>query len=618
MAQATLNPAINELDTTSLLYDLYTRFYDGMTKANSTDAPEFVSSPIYKKNDDGTDLLDDDGAKVVDTNAMATQMAEYSTILMKNSAYMMANAIISTIDPDGGTGSGTAGSGFLSRSGDTMQGELGALYGFQAGFNNTKIFETTINSEDKSLAIVTGNLQVTEDATIEGNLNLSDNGLYFGSSHALWYERDIDNGDKLCFASSNIEFTGKATISDSLQVGDLLLSNEGLSLNGANFYHSGNSNMSTVDWTMCNGTVAGNLKVNGETELAGKLESNGGFAFSVSENKLLYSESAEESESPYITLNSDLSIINDHGIKFNNNYIVWVRDTDKIVSFSAPGCVMNLGDGGEDAEGNKITTKYIALQSDIYGYNGDFKMVGHDGSGNFPNGFSVGAANALGTTFYTYTSGEKDYGVVSKNNLRFGEASGPSLSSDGSKLTTTIPFIYMSGENAIHTTAAFDVQVKTSESSIYNPTNKQEKAAVSLTTLATQFLFNVPIEASGFAVKSSKYKTRLEEDALFFDDGIFIEGITGGMRMSKNSMFDGNLYSFDAAQSSISFSSGFAGRGWAIMEDTTTGGIHATFDNLTIRKKMRVYEFEAQRISVTNGSFWVSDSCSGDEVRELS
>ena len=38
---------------------------------------------------------------------------------------------------------------------------------------------------------------------------------------------------------------------------------------------------------------------------------------------------------------------------------------------------------------------------------------------------------------------------------------------------------------------------------------------------------------------------------------------------------------------------------------------------LTVRKKMRVYELEVQKISVTNGSLWVSDSCSGDEVVEL-
>ena len=51
------------------------------------------------------------------------------------------------------------------------------------------------------------------------------------------------------------------------------------------------------------------------------------------------------------------------------------------------------------------------------------------------------------------------------------------------------------------------------------------------------------------------------------------------------------------------------------MTDSQAGGLHATFDTLTIRKQMRVYELETQSRSVTNGSLWVSDSCSGDEVR---
>ena len=48
-----------------------------------------------------------------------------------------------------------------------------------------------------------------------------------------------------------------------------------------------------------------------------------------------------------------------------------------------------------------------------------------------------------------------------------------------------------------------------------------------------------------------------------------------------------------------------------------TGNIEATFDGLTIRKKARFYELEVQKQSVTNGSLWVSDSCSGDLVEEI-
>lgn len=68
---------------------------------------------------------------------------------------------------------------------------------------------------------------------------------------------------------------------------------------------------------------------------------------------------------------------------------------------------------------------------------------------------------------------------------------------------------------------------------------------------------------------------------------------------------------------SVVFSSGFAGSGWGIIQNLLTGNIEATFDGLTIRKKARFYELEVQKQSVTNGSLWVSDSCSGDLVEEI-
>lgn len=610
MAQATLNPAIEGLDKTSALYDLYTRFYDGITSANSTDAPEFVTDPIYKKNADGTDVLDDDGAKMVDTDAMAQQMAEYSTILVKNSAYMMANAIMSTIDPNGGSG-GTAGSGYVSRNGDTMQGQFGALYGFQAGYGDIAIFETTIDADGNSVAAVTGNLQVSGEATIGNKLNLANTGIYFGGSQSIWY----DNG-ALNLASQSINLDGAVAVDGSVKVGGVSINKNGISIEGYDYYHSGNCNKSDVDWTMKDANVNGKLYVQGEADFDGKLIALHGFSLGANDMALIYSErkvvSSDQGETavPYITLNSDLSLVNNHGIKFDDNYIVWVRQADGIVSLSAPGLVLNLGDKGENEDGTDRPTQYIALQSDIKSYDGSYAMVTHDGVGCFPNGFSAGAANALGATFQTYYTSSDNYGVVAKDYLRFKSTTGPSLSSDGESLVVAI------SSNSVDNYVIFGNGV--SDSIIYNPTGNQSITALCLTTDATHFLFKAPVEATKFAVKSAKYKTRLEEDVLFFDDNAFIEGVTNGVRLSKDAMFDGNLYSFDASKSSTSFSSGFAGSGWAILEDATAGGIHATFDSLTIRKKMRVYELEAQRTSVTNGSLWVSDSCSGDEVRELS
>ena len=48
----------------------------------------------------------------------------------------------------------------------------------------------------------------------------------------------------------------------------------------------------------------------------------------------------------------------------------------------------------------------------------------------------------------------------------------------------------------------------------------------------------------------------------------------------------------------------------------TTGNVIATFDEVVARRKLRAYEFEVKKVSATNGSFWISDSCSGDSVEK--
>ncbi|MBO6252447.1 MAG: hypothetical protein J6O49_02165, partial [Bacteroidaceae bacterium] len=170
MAAAQLNFDEATLDRTSGLYDLYSRFYQGMRTANQVDAPDYTTNPP----------LTPQGA--VDEAEIATQLAAYSDILMKNSAYMMANAIMSTVS--GGGSGGTAGVGFLSRNGDSMVGKLTALYGFEAGIQNTKIFDVYHNAvSNKNFAQVYGSLVVDEDETITGQLNLGDSGIFFGPTH---------------------------------------------------------------------------------------------------------------------------------------------------------------------------------------------------------------------------------------------------------------------------------------------------------------------------------------------------------------------------------------------------------------------------------------------------
>ena len=82
MAEAKLNFDESALDKTTGLYDLYSRFYEGMRTANLCDGPDYVTNPPLTESGE------------IDTAAIEKGLANHSTILMKNSAYMMANAIM--------------------------------------------------------------------------------------------------------------------------------------------------------------------------------------------------------------------------------------------------------------------------------------------------------------------------------------------------------------------------------------------------------------------------------------------------------------------------------------------------------------------------------------------
>lgn len=586
MAEAKLNFDESLLDKSSGIYDLYSRLYEGMRVANTVDSPISPDNPP----------LDSEGQ--IDVDAINTKLSEYSEILMKNSAYLFANSIMSVIGPS--SGGGDAGVGFLSRNGDTMMGSLGALYGLQAGYDGKLIFETTIDSDDKAWANVTGNLLVSDNAVVQGALQLSEHGIEWDGNKVIYYD-----GTVLHLDSQDVAIKAKVSVDGSIVVGNVVIDENGIKWGEHEFYHSGNSNKADVDWTMKNAYVHGTLYAYGDTEVAKRLVTKGSLEFSYGEQKLLFTETDDTTQDTILLFYTDLALINGKGIKFGDKYIVKVRNDDKqVVSFSAPGMIMNLGDSdGETA------TDHIALQSEIWNYNSAYRIISQYGDGNFPNSFSAGCANAGPTVIRTYYAGAEDCGVVLLKNMRLGNVSGPILAGSGNNVLLSMPYLHIVSD--LQQTDFIPINIGIQETtSLFKDLTKQWSATVHFNTEAEFFAFDKPIESNSFSIKSEQYKTRLIENALFFDDGKFLEGVTDGIRWSGNAYFDGNL-------SSPRFASGFAGYGWAVMEDEMVGGISATFDSLTVRKKMRVYELEVQKISVTNGSLWVSDSCSGDEVVEL-
>lgn len=609
MAEAQLNFVEADLDKTSDLFHLYDKLYQGMVKANGVDAPPFPSADeVVVKDSDGNVTFDSNGNPVMDSTKTAEidrLASEYSEIMMKNSAYLFANSILSVVNGGSSGGSDTT-IGFVSRAGDSMKGALQAWYGFDAGCNGQKIFEVSIDSNEKKWAIVSGNLKVTEDAYVEGVLNVG-SAITLNNNKVMYW-----NNGTLQISNPDIGITGDIVVDGSFALGDVLINNNGIFWGEHEFYHSGNSNKSDVDWTMNNANVHGDLLVHGNAKLLGGLESLYGFSLGVLGNKMLYSDTSaivdEEGNTvnlAWVTLCSDLKIINGYGIKFGEDYIINVRNNN-IVSFSAPGKILNLGDSD-----NGHATEKISLQSDIWDYSNTFKLISKEGAGYFPNGLMAKCAVSGFSVLETFRTDDINLGVLFNRQIRFGSTDGPAIYKDESTGGLNISLPYINGQVTGHPVEHLSLSTYFAQTtSPFRNLSLEWSSTLHLITDGEFFCFDKPTEAEFFAIKSERYHTRLIEDALFFDDGKFIEGIVDGLRYAGNGYFDGNI-------SSPSFASGFAGYGWAVKTDVTVGGYHATFDSLTVRKKMRVYELEVQKISCTNGSLWVSDSCSGDEVIAL-
>jgi hypothetical protein len=620
MAEAKLNFDEAALDTGSDLYNLYDRLYQGMVRANEVDAPAFPSSSeLLVLDEEGNATFDNDGNPVIDSEKQAlaqSQAASYSDILMKNSAYLFANSIMAVMtggDSGGdsgsdGSGDGSSGSGsttgFLWRGGDSMKGALQAWYGFDAGVDGKKIFEVAIGADDKSWANITGSLKVTEDAEIKGLLNLT-SGIAFDGNKVLYYDNS-----KLMIENPAIGIKGSVDVDGTLVLGNVTIDEKGIRCGDYEYYYAGNSNKTDVDWTMYNAAVYGSLSVKNDVTIDGALQAHNGFSLGVLDKKQLYSQvdtsigdDGEVAYEDYIILESDLHIVNGHGVKFEDSYILNVRNKD-VVSFSAPGMTLNLGDSD-----NGVSTNRISLQSDIWDYSSSYKIISKEGAGYFHNGLMAACAVNGSTVLETYRISSSDLGVLFPKNIRFGSTDGPALYQSSDGLEASIPYVRVANEGTLQENITLTTYAGQTTSPFANQ-SLSWSSTLHFDSSAEFFAFDKPIEAEYFAIKSDKYHTRLIEDSLFFDDGKFIEGVTDGLRFAGNGYFDDNI-------SSLSFAGGFAGYGWAVKSDTTNGGFHATFDSLTVRKKMRIYELEVQKISTTNGSLWVSDSCSGDEVIQI-
>ena len=100
---AKLNEGISQIKKGSALETMYNRLLTGMEQASHETLPDFT----------GSDYVD---GYVVNEEKINLEIHEYENITRKNSAYLLANTIISSLSSEEGGGSGTG--GFVSINGD--------------------------------------------------------------------------------------------------------------------------------------------------------------------------------------------------------------------------------------------------------------------------------------------------------------------------------------------------------------------------------------------------------------------------------------------------------------------------------------------------------------------
>lgn len=552
-----LNPDIARLDPQSLCYTIYTQLYQNFFNAQ---------------------------------DAGAVSEGDDTSIRLHNTAYDFAAAIAGAVAGDGGAGGEGVLVEYLRKAGGDMTGLLRARYGFEAGVGNTRVLE--IFSEP--LSDESGEIVRTEyGVTITGDLQLGGENLRLDGHTAVSY-RGKDGALRLDAAyidlgTGVIAATGEFLLGQDKAHG-LYLSPTAIQLRGNDVYHSGSANLPSVDWVMRNGTVAGSLTITGTAEHAGLLRALHGVELGVAGVAVAVVRPAE------LALAGNLSFAEGYGIRIGGRDVL-VRSGEQDIMLGAPGGELLLGSG---------KTNKIRLQSGIADTDGEHVLLSRYGAAYFPASLIV-RHNYGSELFATYRVDNADEGVVVHKRLRFGEDKGCFLHGSSVGLCFTSEAKYVSDEG-IHHTAHTTQFLHRPSTSVYTLQNHASES-FAISTEADFLTVDVPLEACGH-VGIDASQTRLTDGRLDLDEGRYLLSVSDGIKHF------GRSYFMDDAGSEF-FSSGFAGSGWAVSKNKTSGNVTATFDEVVVRRRMRVYEMEVQRSAVTNGSLWVSDFCAGDFVEEL-
>lgn len=549
----TKNPAIASLDPESLCRGIYTELYNQFF--NAQDRKD-------EQHPNGVEEGDD------------------TSIRLHNAAYGFAYAIAGSVE---GGGSGNQGGillDYLRKDGGDMSGSLRANYGFEAGKDNRALLDAYVREESAGI-------RFHEDIDIRGSI-------CFSGKRIIGYNADQDRvsvtASHIDFGASTLRSVGSILVGDS-QTG-IYITPSGLSVGGNEVYHRGNANRDGVDWSMRNASVSGDLEISGKAVLSGMLRALNGVELGAEGRVTAVFRENE------MTVNCNLSFGQDYGIKIGGFTVLGRVGTSDI---------MVGGIGGDLLLGSGHTNK-IKLVSGLMDADADYMLLSPYGAAYFPDSLTV-RHNYGDVLLSSYRTDSKDEGITIHKKLRFGDHSGPYLYKDGDGIGFNSFFEYTdSGKGTINRTELNTVVRYGVSTSLFSPQDRTVGSLI-IDTQADSILFTDSVETkNNFSINGSF--TRLSSGSLFLTDSIYLLAIKDGIKHYGNTYMLGDV-------SSEYYSSGFAGSGWAVQKNKTTGNATATFDEITVRKRMNVYELQVRKMSASGGSLWISDSFSGDRVEQI-
>ena len=492
---------------------------------------------------------------------------EDSKQLLRDYCMASATAIANVIPSESGGGIVDL-NAYLKKSGGIdgiMTGLLTSNYDFYAGGNGSsgfKVFWDSVNSIIKS--------------EFTSQLHINTDKVYAYTKSAFSF-----TGDTITL-NPNSQFLGGVYLGDVLvkaggdfQVGESSTSgffaNETTAtFKGNNLYHAGNSNSNLIDWSMKDATVSGALNVTGQSIFNGSASALYGF------------EAGTLGVARFSALNTGLEI-------FGN---VYIPSSGGIVSRTNDAFVLSQNISGDtliNASSRNLVLGYqntskIYLGANLTNDNGSRKLIDKFGAASFNWGITGGIDDTK--TFESISRGSlnTDKGTLFHNFIDLG--------SDKTRILSNVAYDFVIATNGISTSIG------------------KSLASTKFTTTGIEYIFDKPMW-SETSVGVLGTKTKLTENTLFLGEDLlgtphYILNVSDGIKIFGHTYFEGNA-------GTAQYASGFSGYGWRIDKDISA----ATFDEVVVRKRIRAYSMEIQKIDVVNGSLWVSSSCSGDRAEEI-